>query len=132
MGQGDWKDLFGRLESKSLADEIGQIPNLISVYALHTPCKAKSAHGEMAYVGQACSLSGFDPTRWGIQLRARGHLNEIDRHKRLQHSQVKERRSWMYTKLSHEDTEEVSHCVLSTLPFPRDYTQEASLHLPFF
>ncbi|KAM0483610.1 hypothetical protein ACHAPX_002102 [Trichoderma viride] len=112
LGQRDWKDLFGRLESKSLADEIGQIPNLIGVYALHAPCKAESAHGEMAYVGQACSLSGFDPTRWGIQLRARGHLNEIDRHKRLQHSQVKERRSWMYTKLSHEDTEEVSHCRL--------------------
>lgn len=131
LGQRDWKGLFGRLESKSLADEIGQIPNLIGVYALHAPCKAESAHGEMAYVGQACSLSSFDPTRWGIQLRARGHLNEIDRHKRLQHSQVKERRSWMYTKLSHEDTEEVSHYILSTLPFPRDYTQEALLHLPF-
>lgn len=37
----------------------------------------------------------------------------------------------MHTKLSHEDTEEVFHYVLSTLPFPRDYTQEASLHLPF-
>ncbi|RYC58973.1 hypothetical protein CHU98_g7234 [Xylaria longipes] len=114
LGQRDWKGLFGRLESKSLADEIGQIPNLIGVYALHAPCKAE-----------------FRPHSLGIQLRARGHLNEIDRHKRLQHSQVKERRSWMYTKLSHEDTEEVSHRVLSTLPFPRDYTQEASLHLPF-